>query len=242
MMAKDPTWTEQLGNAVLVQRGDVMDAVQRLCEQARKYGHRYRRTGTATSSKPTAMWKFSPGQSSIHLCARSTTDVVFGPPARGTLRWRSDPVGAGGDHHRGILPFWMGASVFSVGRAHHLYRSHAVESCLGESRLLRSFVRASMGLARRASRRSASWPPPQIDCPLSAIRSLLPVRCARLRPSMLVPLLRSLTDLAQSSLRHTDRKEQTIMLCRSTRDSRGEWSRTFASVRAMGFRPAAPPA
>ena len=30
MMAKDPAWTEQLGNAVLVQRGDVMDAVQRL--------------------------------------------------------------------------------------------------------------------------------------------------------------------------------------------------------------------
>ena len=39
MMAKDPAWIEQLGNAVLVQRGDVMDAVQRLRKQARKYGY-----------------------------------------------------------------------------------------------------------------------------------------------------------------------------------------------------------
>lgn len=30
MMAQDPTWTQQLGNAVLTQRAEVMDAVQRL--------------------------------------------------------------------------------------------------------------------------------------------------------------------------------------------------------------------
>ena len=39
MMAQDPTWTEQLGNAVLSQRTEIMDAVQRLRKQARKYGY-----------------------------------------------------------------------------------------------------------------------------------------------------------------------------------------------------------
>ncbi len=37
MMAQDPGWTEQLGNAVLTQRADVMDAVQRMRRQAYKY-------------------------------------------------------------------------------------------------------------------------------------------------------------------------------------------------------------
>jgi hypothetical protein len=39
MMARDPDWTGQLGNAVLVQREDVMDAVQRLRRQADSYGY-----------------------------------------------------------------------------------------------------------------------------------------------------------------------------------------------------------
>lgn len=39
MMARDPDWTGQLGNAVLVQRDDVMDAVQRLRRQAYSYGY-----------------------------------------------------------------------------------------------------------------------------------------------------------------------------------------------------------
>lgn len=39
MMARDPDWTGQLGNAVLVQRDDVMDAVQQLRRQAYSYGY-----------------------------------------------------------------------------------------------------------------------------------------------------------------------------------------------------------
>ena len=39
MMARDPDWTGQLGNAVLVQDADVMDAVQRLRHEARGYGY-----------------------------------------------------------------------------------------------------------------------------------------------------------------------------------------------------------
>jgi hypothetical protein len=39
MMAHDPAWTEQLGNAVLTQDSDVMDAVQRMRQKARSYGY-----------------------------------------------------------------------------------------------------------------------------------------------------------------------------------------------------------
>jgi hypothetical protein len=39
MMAHDPQWTGTLGNAVLSQRPDVMDAVQRLRQEARSYGY-----------------------------------------------------------------------------------------------------------------------------------------------------------------------------------------------------------
>jgi hypothetical protein len=39
MMTQDMAWTQQLGNAVLVQRADVMDAVQRLRRRAYDYGY-----------------------------------------------------------------------------------------------------------------------------------------------------------------------------------------------------------
>src|ERR1019366_2809721 len=43
MMASDPGWTSQLGNAFLSQQPQVMDAVQRMRRRARDYG--YLRTG-----------------------------------------------------------------------------------------------------------------------------------------------------------------------------------------------------
>ena len=39
MMARDMAWTEQLGNAVLTQDADVMDAVQRMRQRAMSYGY-----------------------------------------------------------------------------------------------------------------------------------------------------------------------------------------------------------
>jgi hypothetical protein len=39
MMAHDLSWTEQLGNAVLTQHADVMEAVQRMRQRARSYGY-----------------------------------------------------------------------------------------------------------------------------------------------------------------------------------------------------------
>src|SRR5580700_10402263 len=39
MMAQDMAWTQQLGNAALLQRADVMDAIQRLRTRAYDYGY-----------------------------------------------------------------------------------------------------------------------------------------------------------------------------------------------------------
>jgi hypothetical protein len=39
MMARDPQFTNNLGNAVLTQKPDVMDAIQRMRRQARNYGY-----------------------------------------------------------------------------------------------------------------------------------------------------------------------------------------------------------
>lgn len=39
MMANDPTWTRQLGEAVLAYRAEVMDAVKRMRREARRYGY-----------------------------------------------------------------------------------------------------------------------------------------------------------------------------------------------------------
>jgi hypothetical protein len=39
MMARDPAWTQKLGNAALTQRPDVMDAVQRMRKKAHDFGY-----------------------------------------------------------------------------------------------------------------------------------------------------------------------------------------------------------
>src|SRR5579862_1827953 len=39
MMASDPAWTQELGDAFLAQRSQVMDAIQRMRAQAQRYGY-----------------------------------------------------------------------------------------------------------------------------------------------------------------------------------------------------------
>jgi hypothetical protein len=91
MMAKDPTWTEQLGNAVLVQRGDVMDAVQRLRKQARKYG--YLQTNPYCNIVETDGYvEILPVNPAYIYVPYYDPFVVFGPPAPGffvggAIRW-----------------------------------------------------------------------------------------------------------------------------------------------------------
>ncbi|HEX4076777.1 MAG TPA: DUF3300 domain-containing protein [Candidatus Acidoferrales bacterium] len=91
MMAKDPAWIEQLGNAVLVQRGDVMDAVQHLRKQARKYG--YLQTNPYCNVVETDGYvEILPVNPAYIYVPYYDPFVVFGPPAPGffvggAIRW-----------------------------------------------------------------------------------------------------------------------------------------------------------
>ena len=52
MMASDLPWTQEIGNAFLVQRADVMDAVQRMRQEARRFGYLQSNAQVVVSSGP----------------------------------------------------------------------------------------------------------------------------------------------------------------------------------------------
>jgi hypothetical protein len=69
MMAQDLAWTEKLGTAVLAQRADVMDAVQRLRRKAREFG--YLHTNPYCTVVENDGYVEDPsGQSRLHLRSR----------------------------------------------------------------------------------------------------------------------------------------------------------------------------
>lgn len=82
MMTQDPAWTQQLGNAVLTQRAEVMDAVQRMRRQAYQYG--YLRTSpydtVVDSGGYIQVLPVNPAY--IYVPAYDPL-IVFGPPAPG---------------------------------------------------------------------------------------------------------------------------------------------------------------
>jgi hypothetical protein len=81
-MAQDMNWTQQLGNAVLAQRADVMDAVQRMRRQSYQYG--YLRTNpydnVVDSDGEIEILPVNPGY--IYVPAYDPF-IVYGPPRPG---------------------------------------------------------------------------------------------------------------------------------------------------------------
>jgi len=82
MMARDPGWTQQLGSAVLTQRPDVMDAVQRMRGQAYNYG--YLRTNPYYTVTDSAGYiEILPVNPAYLYVPTYDPLVVFGPPRPG---------------------------------------------------------------------------------------------------------------------------------------------------------------
>jgi hypothetical protein len=82
MMAKDPNWTGQLGNAVLSQREDVMDAVQRLRHQA--YGYGYLRSNADIDVIDQGGYiEIDPYNPYLYYVPVYDPLIVFGPPRPG---------------------------------------------------------------------------------------------------------------------------------------------------------------
>jgi hypothetical protein len=82
MMAQDPSWTQQLGSAVLAQRADVMDAVQRLRRQADNYGY-LRPNPYVTVVDSGGYIEIDPVNPAYIYVPAYNPLVVFGPPHPG---------------------------------------------------------------------------------------------------------------------------------------------------------------
>jgi hypothetical protein len=82
MMARDPNWTGQLGNAVLGQREEVMDAVQRLRRQSYNYGY-LRSNSDIDVIDQDGYVEIQPFNPYLYYVPIYDPIVVFGPPRPG---------------------------------------------------------------------------------------------------------------------------------------------------------------
>lgn len=82
MMANDPAWIQKLGNAVLTQRPEVMDAVQRMRRQARDYGY-VASNGYVNVVSSGGYIEIAPLNPSPLYLPVSDPLIVFGPPRPG---------------------------------------------------------------------------------------------------------------------------------------------------------------
>jgi hypothetical protein len=81
MMARDMSWTEELGNAVLAERAEVMDAVQHMRHQAYDYG--YLRPTPDLTMTTGAYVEILPVDPAFIPVPYYDPLIVFGPPRRG---------------------------------------------------------------------------------------------------------------------------------------------------------------
>jgi hypothetical protein len=82
MMARDPNWTGQLGNAVLAQRADVMDAVQQLRRQSYSYGYLQSNSDIDVINQG-GFVEIEPFNPYLYYVPVYDPLIVFGPPRRG---------------------------------------------------------------------------------------------------------------------------------------------------------------
>ena len=82
-MAQYPAWTQALGNAVLAQRPDVMDAVQRLRREAYNYGYLRTNPNVRVDLDPYGAIAILPVNPGFYYVPYYNPVVVFGPPRPG---------------------------------------------------------------------------------------------------------------------------------------------------------------
>jgi hypothetical protein len=82
MMARDPAWVQQLGSAVLTERQDVMDAVQRMRRKARKFGY-LQSNGYMTVNDNGGYIEILPPAPGVIYVPTYDPLLVFGGPAHG---------------------------------------------------------------------------------------------------------------------------------------------------------------
>ena len=108
MMAQDMAWTQALGNAVLAQRPDVMDAVQRMRQEAYQYGYlRSNSYDRVVDSAPNDI-EILPVNPDFYYVPTYNPYVVFAPPRPGFFVGGAIHFGAGITIGAAFSPFGWG--------------------------------------------------------------------------------------------------------------------------------------
>jgi hypothetical protein len=114
LMAQDPAWTQQLGNAVLAKRAEVMDAVQRMRKQARKYGY-LQTTPYDTVVDSGGYVEVLPVNPAYIYVPAYDPSIVYGPPAPGFFVGGAIRFGPGIVIGAGFYPFGWAHPYFAWG-------------------------------------------------------------------------------------------------------------------------------
>ena len=93
MMASAMPWTQELGDAFLAQRADVLDAVQRMRQQAQRYGYLRSNAQVIVSQGPYV--EILPVESGYITVPYYDPGIVFGPPPLGFILARGVVFGFG---------------------------------------------------------------------------------------------------------------------------------------------------
>jgi hypothetical protein len=118
MMARDMGWTQALGNAVLAQRNDVMDAVQRMRQEALNYGYLRSNQYIQVVPQPGAI-EILPVSPGYYYVPAYNPYVVFAPPRRGVFVGGAISFGAGITIGAAFAPYGWGHPAFG-------WREHAI--------------------------------------------------------------------------------------------------------------------
>ena len=113
MMSSDPAWTQELGTAVLAQRPDVMDAVQRMRQKARDFG--YLRSTSAFTVSGGPYIEILPVDPGFIVVPYYDPALVFVAPRRGVVVSGAIRVGFGVRLGVAFAPWGWGSTRFGWG-------------------------------------------------------------------------------------------------------------------------------
>ena len=113
MMSSDPAWTQELGTAVLAQRADVMDAVQRMRQKARDFGYLRSTSAFTVSSGPYV--EILPVNPGVIVVPYYDPAVVFVAPRPGFVISGAIHIGFGVRLGVAFAPWGWGSTRFGWG-------------------------------------------------------------------------------------------------------------------------------
>jgi hypothetical protein len=122
-MARDMGWTQALGNAVLAQRGDVMDAVQRMRQESMNYGYLRTNPYMRVVVVGPGQIEIIPVRPDFYYVPSYDPRVVFFPPRRGIYVGSAIRFGNGISIGLAFAPWGWGGAGFGW-RDHSILLDH----------------------------------------------------------------------------------------------------------------------